>query len=616
MKISRLTWLLFISISIISLSLWFRFSYPQLAFTNLSIDRNQALQMAKNYLKENNINPSEFKSTTIFEITNEANRYLQRTIGFDGLTKFVKEHHFDMFYWIIRFFKESENDSHLFIISSSTGKIISYRHYLNENVVIKPIDKDKALQKALSFLKDRFDFDPEMYILKGDVLSSHDYRSDYSFSWMKKDIQIPWNEEPLSGFGKLITSLTISGEEILAFSYAVFKVPEQFSLDINKKMNIGHNLLTIIRIIFIVLFIGSIYFVAARHNNLAMHMSKRFYICVVFISFFLSLLSSLNQFQQTLSGYNPASPLRDYLWRIIIETIIGALFATVTVLTPGLAGELLHFEQFQEKKEGSFLYYIRTTFFSRRLAELICLGYFVCAIMLGLQAILIEIGKNFCGVWTEYFWTTQMTTAYLPFLAALTIGYKASIYEEILYRVFTISWFKKIFKNTFLAAFLASMLWGFSHSGYNIFPMWFRGIEVTFLGFFLSFIYLRYGIIPVLIAHYLFDIFWSTAGYLLGLTKPFYSYNALGVLFLPLVMAVIAFFINKKIEEKPLQWHLTKHQIFNLKILKLYLIQQWDEFKNIPREQLKEMIISHGWDVAVVDIAIESIEEDTRRQSI
>ena len=121
----------------------------------------------------------------------------------------------------------------------------------------------------------------------------------------------------------------------------------------------------------------------------------------------------------------------------------------------------------------------------------------------------------------------------------------------------------------------------------------------------LSFIYLRHGLISVLVAHYVFDVFWSGASYFLGKVNPFDFYTSLGVLLLPFFLGIGAYCANRPQTERPMRWHLNKHQLYNIEILKTYFkdrtIQERDTFR------LKEELVSHGWDAAVIDALIEDI---------
>jgi len=184
----------------------------------------------------------------------------------------------------------------------------------------------------------------------------------------------------------------------------------------------------------------------------------------------------------------------------------------VTIIVCGIAGESLRYEAFPAKKQSSFAHYLSSTFFSRSVAYSISLGYLTFLIVLGLQSLIFYLGQRFLGVWVEHTRLTQLSTAYLPFLGALIVGYNASLNEEITFRIFGMSWAKKYLRNIFLAAILVSAVWGLGHSEYPVFPVWFRGIEVGAMGLVFAFMFLRYGIICLVVAHYLFDVFWGVAG--------------------------------------------------------------------------------------------------------
>ena len=182
-----------------------------------------------------------------------------------------------------------------------------------------------------------------------------------------------------------------------------------------------------------------------------------------------------------------------------------------------------------------------------------------------------------------------------------------------MYRLYAISLGRKIFnkwlphwgnRSILIIVLLSSLIWGFSHSGYPIFPMWFRGLEVTCLGLFLAFIYLNFGIIPVIVAHYLFDAFWNSSGYIFGSSTPFYFTSSLSVLLLPLALGLVAFWLNKKEGERPLRWHLNAHQRYNLEVLKSFLKYNKNTYEHKSQGEIKKEITGHGWDPAVVDVAI------------
>lgn len=610
--IKKRTWAVFLISSLLSIIVWKTFTAPQLSFINLSVGRAQALKIASDYLaQEVGLSLKElsgYKHAVVFSTQTSADRYLQKAIGFTNELAFLKKFDFELFMWSVRFFKENQKEEYRVSLSASTGEILTYLRIIDANAQRPFQNEESARAQATAFLKKRFNFDPQLYLPQETNSQKLEKRTDYSFSWEHKGSEIRWTQSDENGWAMISTGVTIAGDEILGFYKNHLKLPDQYTRHLESNQSIGWNLSTIFRIFFYIILTACIYYVLANRNSIIMHSVKNFAVALTFFVFILYLLSYFNNFEEILFDYPTTQPLASYLARNIVLTIMNISISALSILMPVLAATCLHAQLFENNKEGSFLYYIRSTFFSRNVASAITLGYLTATIMLGIQALAFEIGQRYFGVWIEYSWMTQTSASYFPALGAFILAATASLSEEISFRFLGISMGKKFFKNTLLACAISSMIWGYGHSGYPIFPMWFRSLEIMSLGLFLSYVYLRFGILAVLSAHYLFNAFWESCVYLLGKSEPAQFYGSLGILLLPMFFAFVAFFINKKVPEKPLRWKLSVHQLFNLQVLKEY-VKTHDLLAEKPPEKLKHEIVSHGWDLAVVETMIEDLSK-------
>ena len=86
-------------------------------------------------------------------------------------------------------------------------------------------------------------------------------------------------------------------------------------------------------------------------------------------------------------------------------------------------------------------------------------------------------------------------------------SFSTAIYEEVLYRMFFICLFASVFKKTWPAVLISSVLWGFLHFSYQFEPYYIRGLELTLIGLFYGWVMIRYGIISVIFAHFLYNSF-------------------------------------------------------------------------------------------------------------
>jgi membrane protease YdiL (CAAX protease family) len=321
--------------------------------------------------------------------------------------------------------------------------------------------------------------------------------------------------------------------------------------------------------------------------------------------FMINLLRFLNDLQGLIISYPTSSYLSSFIGIYFIKISISFAFFSLSFALAAFAGESLHSEVFRLNQRTSFLHYIKSTLFSRGVTKSVAFGYLVFFIMLGLQALIFYSGHRYLGVWREWVKLTQLSSSYVPFLSAFIIGASASLSEEVVYRLFGISWAKKYFKNIILAVLIPALIWGFGHTSYAIFPVWFRGIEVSMLGMLLGFIFIKYGLIPLLVAHYLFDVFWGVAAYILGRSSTYLFASSLAILAIPLGFAIIAYYTNRDEKEREIKIMLNAAEEYNLNILINFISQK--KSQGITAKTIKEELVSHNWDVTLVDLAISEV---------
>ena len=143
------------------------------------------------------------------------------------------------------------------------------------------------------------------------------------------------------------------------------------------------------------------------------------------------------------------------------------------------------------------------------------------------------------------------------------------------------------------------------HTLYAIYPVWFRIIEITLIGLLYGLFFIRFGIVPVLVAHYLFDIFWCTIVYILGRSSIALFYSSLGLLLFPLLIALAAFFLNQTQKERPIINILSKTQKFNLSILVAFISVK--KAQGVDSKIIKKELIKNNWDSLLVELAIKEI---------
>lgn len=601
MKIKIRDWFIFILLAVLCFGFWYKLEYPRFTFVNLSFNKQQALTASDSYLKAKGVDTDKYVQSIIFSLDSSFNRYFQHAAGLKAEEEFIARHDYDLFYWLVRFFKESQKEEFLVYISPRSGEIIKFKHLIDDLEPGVDLGKDIARQKAAEFLKSNFGTDLEKYDFHEEKVKRYEKRIEYIFSWEKKNVYIPWR--PGQGGAKLLTEVTVSADQVREFSKNNLQLPEKFDRYVQSQFILGEYLYSIFYIITLVLLGWSVSIVLKRKNDVIMRLIKKWFYYVAGFLVIINLADFFNNLQRVFMFYPTSTSLSSFFGLSAMKWIFSISFLTLGFVIPGIAGESLRSEVLPKNKFSSFLYYIKSSFFNRGLTRSVLLGYLVWVIMLGLQAVIFYYGQKFLGVWREFSTMTYFSSANIPLFSAFVIGLTASFNEEITFRLFGISLAKKYLRNSILAILLTSLIWGMGHTLYIIFPVWFRIIEISLIGIFYGFIFIRFGLIPLIVAHYLFDVFWCSAAYILGRSSGYLFFSAVGLLCIPLFLAAFAYFLNREEKEKQPREVLDKIQEYNLGVL--------IAFVSLKRSQgysaaiIKEELIGHNWDHALVNLAME-----------
>ncbi len=603
MQIKARDWGIFILLSVLCLGFWYKLEYPRFSFLDLSFNKQKAFLKAEAYLRQNGVDPSQYSKAIIFDSDVWFNRYLQHTIGIKAQNDFIAAHDYDLFFWQVRFFKELQKNEYSVRVSAHSGNVVNYAHLIEETEPMPDYGKDLSKQKAEMFLRDNFGLDLEKYEFHEEKIKRYEKRTEYSFSWEKKGVYVPWRNQ--KGGAKLLATVTVSGAEITGFNKNFLELPEKFTRFIQNQFTLGECFYSLYFVLSLILLMFSVYIVLKRRQDLTCLFAKRWFCFLAVFFAVINIIDIINNFPSIVMSYYTSARLSMFISLFVIKALLNIIFLAIGFVMPGIAGECLCNEIFPRNKYSAFLHYIKSSFFNRSMAKAILFGYILWVIMLGLQAVIFFIGTNFFGVWRESYNMAQFSSSYVPLLSAFIISFCAGFNEEIIFRLFGISFLKKYLRNSILAVLISSLIWGLGHSMYAIFPVWFRVIEVSLLGLFYGFIFLRFGLIPLIVAHYLFDAFWTSAEHLLGRSSPYLFFSSIGVLCIPIGIALIAYFLNKSQQEKQIQPLLNDTQGYNLQVLITYISAK--KSQGYVEETIKKELITHNWDYLLVNLAIDEV---------
>lgn len=140
-----------------------------------------------------------------------------------------------------------------------------------------------------------------------------------------------------------------------------------------------------------------------------------------------------------------------------------------------------------------------------RIRQAMWRGYLLAIIWLGFQNLFYWVAQTYFGVFFEADNSMSPANMWVPGLFPL-MGWLAGIQEEMVYRLFGINFFKRYWKNTFVATLIPAVIWALGHSVYPVFPTYTRLIELTVFGVVVGYCYLWFGIETTIFAHVVFDV--------------------------------------------------------------------------------------------------------------
>jgi len=507
------------------------------ASLDFKLSRGEVKEVADGFLRSRGYSLDGYRSSIIFDSDGEAAVYTEKELGLKEANLLFKEE-ISIWYWWVRCFKPLEKEE-FFIYVDPAGKVIGFKHKIEEDRQIPSLSGERALETARDFLKNSVvntSLSLKDYELVETRQEERKRRVDHYFEWKRKDFRVKDASYRLT--------VDVYGERIGGFSQYL-KVPEKFRRQ-EQKTQAKRNFLTSIfgetyKILMIFLLV-IILFKFREH-----HLRWRFAFVLGVLLAAVSILASLNSFPLTISSYNTTQSFASFTAYWIILSLLGALGAGLFIIALGAGGEALHREVWKNQVPLSAAFTKRYLRGSRFLKQIV-VGYAASFLMLGYVTLFYIVGRNFFGVWSPaaspYY---NIVSTRLPWIYPLLIGLSAALNEEFFFRLFSISFFKKFLKRSFLAVIISAVIWAFLHSNYRVEPIYIRGIELTIFGLILGYIFLKYGIISCLVTHYVYNALLVSLP-LLRSTSLYFKTSGIAVVGLAVIPAIpaICSFLRKE----------------------------------------------------------------------
>ncbi|PWU00582.1 MAG: hypothetical protein C5B53_03860 [Candidatus Melainabacteria bacterium] len=431
--------------------------------------------------------------STQFSPDYDGKTFLEYELGSLKANQLMKEQ-LPIWSWRTRFCKEHEFEEFRTWLSPG-GKLYGFVHEIENNRALPSLPKKEAEALARQFIEIGAGINLSGYKIVKSSSYSQLHRTDHSFTWED-------TEQDFQG-ARLRVQATVSGNLLTQFSYFLY-VPETWERKFST-IRSYNNLLESIATIFYTLiqYLSIFVFIWAVTSN---RIRWRFSVLIALALTAVNAIESFNDIASVIDDYNTHEVYYGYLLQFVLQTLSGTLSQFINNLLLVGAAEAIYRATYPQKIAMEN-FFSASGIRSKSLALCLFLAYLLTAIDLGWVVLYYLGGEKlqfWCPLGVDNY---QILSTVVPCFSAVAIGVSASVTEELMYRVMALSVAQKITRNFWFANLFQAAAWGFMHSTYPQQPAYARGVELTIGGLFHGWILRRYGILPSIVSHYLFDAF-------------------------------------------------------------------------------------------------------------
>lgn len=495
------------------------------ATIDLSIGRATAEQRALEFLAAQGVSAGQRWRSSSFQTDTTAQDYLIASAGLDELEALAQQ---DLKFasWHVRLFTPLDPVEWSVDVSSRTGRVLSYQHVLKEETPGATLSITSAEQLALEALAARPGGGPapgELRLLARRVTRQPN-RTDQAFTWERPALK--------RGDATYRYSVTIAGDQVGRID-EYYNIPESWSRLARWHARRGALLNTIgwTAAFALMAGLGLAWLQAAGRRLLRL----RFALTLLIAIGLVGLATALNSLPLFLASLPTDVSVAAYLADQLGAYGGTALMLGATVIVAGMAGEALAWTAgLPRRREGervtgregetnavsprhpvtpspSPVVSLSRMLTLRGLASApivrgLLVGLCVGVAQLGYVTLFYWIGQRWFGVWApvDPNYDDALSTP-LPWLYAIALGLLPAVGEELVFRLGGISLLRRATGMPRLAVVATAVIWASLHTTYSQQPFYIRLVELTFVGIVFGTLFLRYGVISSMAAHYTYN---------------------------------------------------------------------------------------------------------------
>lgn len=226
----------------------------------------------------------------------------------------------------------------------------------------------------------------------------------------------------------------------------------------------------------------------------------------------LTLAAGLNELAGSWFSYDSAmSPRTFQAMQVLLALLLGGSTALLVGFTLA-AAEVATRSAFPQHLDWWKLWRYRGT---REVAYRVGGGYAVATIAFAYVAIFYLLTRRLLGWWvpSELLDDPNQIASPMPWISGIAVSLNAGVWEESLFRALPLSllslWVGQRSGRRWLMAagvIASALVFGFAHSNYESWPPYSRGVEIFVDACFWAVLFLNFGLLVTVIAHFVYDL--------------------------------------------------------------------------------------------------------------
>ncbi len=510
---------------------------------DLKINAREAEQKSESFLRQNGINPLVYQKATLFWVDETAKTYLEKNLPTQKAGRIMNE---EIHVWGFktRFFIPEQTVEYQVYLDHQ-GQLIGYKKIGTSKSQNQNLTEEQALKRALDFIKTQTRHSPNSLRLVNKSQQSVKNQKKYSFEWHIKEHQIL--DAPY------LLKISLSGNEIVQYNQYL-QPPEQWIREQKTQFNNNETAQLVAEFLYILLILIPLFIILIiKYRKGLLH--YRFTFAISLSAAVVIALVSINSFSLNYFRYSSSLSWSFFLASLFLTYFLKIVFTSFSLWITLLAGEALYRGVYPQKIS------LRQVFqksFLRQKNVLFALsaGFGFGALIFIYQMLYYSLGQKL-GYWIplEIDYANIFNTP-APWIFALLMAFIPALTEEVTFRLFGIPLFKKITGQTWAAVVIPSVLWAFLHSAYPQEPYFARGLELIPVGILFSWLFLKFGLLASVTAHFTLNSLISTL-FLLNHNHPLTRMGSVLIFLIPLILIftilILLLFKNKFVHQTPIR---------------------------------------------------------------